>query len=386
MTKEKINITNKNDGEGEIRLEGDIWGWNAEYIADQIVNYKGKVINMRINSHGGSVMAAYSIISAMNSFYEKGGIIKTINEGRADSCAGWILAFGTRGYRQILQFAGMFFHQPAMEVDGEIVKITDLAEGSGDRKMLEKIYQDLIDIFCASCSITESRVRNIMDNDTDMNAQDAVNSGFADKMVRISNMPSVSNSATRAQLCNFYKVYNYKVAENNSTKQNKRKMKEVAKFLNLCEDAAEESVLNAVKKLKLQAEKATELEARNKSLSKDLETLKTSEIKNYVDSVIEADKSKEDQREDLINAAKGMSLEAFKNLFPVSQKVVNGPDISDGISENENSKRNEGGDKDIEKKAKEFFNMPENEKRKLKDSDYDKYTELCNAYQKHYIG
>ena len=84
----------------EILLIGEIGeeikGREVAYEIMYLNSIGAKVIKERINTVGGSILDAFSIVSAnITSECE----IHTINEGVADSAGGWILASGNKGKR-----------------------------------------------------------------------------------------------------------------------------------------------------------------------------------------------------------------------------------------------------------------------------------------------
>ena len=209
---QKIKIVNNRlDQVPEISLVGNIGMFDAMFISEGINNLilpgtemdpqPARRLRIMINSFGGSVMQAFSIVTAMQNFINAGGEIETVNAGRADSAASWIFALGTRGQRKIMQFAGVFVHPPVLE-DGTEIK--DLPPGDQQRDEMENVYQKLIGIIVATTGKDAATVRRLMDNNTDMTAEQAISNGFADTLVRVNNAPRIRNNINRSTLVDIY--------------------------------------------------------------------------------------------------------------------------------------------------------------------------------------
>lgn len=403
---QKIKIVNNRlDQVPEISLVGNIGTFDAEYISYQINNLPrpgteidpepARLLRMNINSFGGSVMQAFSIVTAMQNFMNSGGEIETVNAGRADSAASWIFAMGTRGRRKIMQFAGIFVHPPVLE-DGTEIK--DLPEGDDRRKEMENVYEKLIGIVVATTGRNASSVRRLMDNNTDMDSARAIREGFADEDIKVNNAPRVRNNVNRSTLVDIYNSVEYEIIDDKKThtklSQNKFRMSVLAGLLNLNAEASEdairqeiEKVLNQNKSLQSDLTNAkSELEkvkGERDQLKEEVGKVKDAEIVNYVDQLIKQDAGKKDQRDNLINMAKTGGLEAFKTLVPLKSpggEVKNGADISDGIEEDENGK---SGDQ-LKVNAEKFKNMTLDERLALQKKNYAEFRNMSEAYDNYY--
>ena len=374
--RKKVQVINSTrDGVPEIKLYGDIGEYDAENIAYALSSFEGDRVRICINSFGGYVKDAFTILAAMNAYMATGGIIETVNEGRADSCAGWIFSAGTRGQRKILQFAGMFFHAPLFE-DG--AKITDLPEGDESRTMLEDYFDKLINIFVSATGKAYKVIKTIMEVETELDADEAVKQGFADTKLMVDNVPRVKNSVSRKEFCNIVNSLEYVIKTPETGHKSIQNMKRIATLLNLNPEASEEAIRAQIEAI---TNKATEAKAENQRLTQALaietaaketaETalaeLQSSEVVNYVNTLIKEDATKESQKEFLVNMGKS-NFVAFKATFPVAQ-VVNGVDLNKGIDPS-------GGDK------KTFAQMSHTEREQLKVTNKAEYLTLLSAYEK----
>jgi ATP-dependent protease ClpP protease subunit len=384
MEKIKPNIVNNSkDGFTEIKLSGDIGRFDAYYISEQINKCETKKIRMSINSFGGNVLDAFEIVSAMVNFMNAGGIIETINCGRADSCAGWISACGSRGYRKVMQFAGGFFHAPMFE-DGTTLDM--LSESDPKKALLNEYFDRLINIFVNATGRTYNAVKTIMSNNTDMDSKQLVKEGFADEVLNVDNIPKLKNELSREQIVNFYDAAQYNVITNNSNSNqinsnSNSNMKKIASLLNLNPEASESAIegeiskaLSELKDLKntasaKEAEIVT-LKAEKSALQSEVANLKDAEVIAFVESLEIKD---ENEKAGALRLAK-VDFTAFKNLNVVKNKK--GAIIDKDIEPSGDAVEAEKTD------AKTFKNMSLADRSKLKNDNYSQYSKLAAAYDK----
>lgn len=410
-TLKKIDIKNNRlDNIPELNLRGNIDSFDAFFISDQISNLTkpgtdqpSKELRLNINSFGGSVMQAFTIVSAMQNFMNAGGEIETINEGRADSAASWIFALGTRGRRKMMQFAGVFVHPPVLE-DGTEIK--DLPVDDPQRKEMESVFDKLVNIFVATTGKEFNRIKRLMQNNTDMDANQALKEGFADVRIMVDNVPKIKNTVNRAALVEIYNSLEYEITGETTTTTNKIetpeppakpkfRMSVLAGLLNLNAEASQDAIRQEIEKVlnqnrsldsdlknaKSELEKVT---SERDTLKNKLSKLEDAEIVNYVDQVIKADATKKDQRDNLINMAKSGGLETFKTLVPVKKEIENGADISDGAEEEPNSTGTNGANTALKNKAEKFKALSYKDKQSLKISNYSEFSDLAEAYDQYY--
>jgi len=369
-----LYIKNINDV-SELALRGDIEGFDAQNIANEISNVKGKMIRIRINSGGGFVIWAYTIISAMQIFKNEGGIIETINEGRADSAAGWIFACGSKGRRFIMQFAKMFFHPP-MYQDGTTIE--QLPDGSDERNLLENNFTDLISIFEGCTGLSDSRIRNIMKDNTEMSANEAVSLSFADKIVEISNLKEIRENLTARQLITNVSTYEIQEVEN----QIHTDMKEIAKKLGLNPEASESAILSELDNVLNFRDEATgeitelkskvlEITDKKISLETEISNFKNAEALEFVNKNYPGKTALE--KEAIVNLFKADS-ETFKGLISGTPAHA---EIDKDVKEAESKDvKNE-----VTKDAAEFAGLTHGQRNELKNLDPNKYGRLMNAYE-----
>jgi len=126
------------------------------------------VINVRINSGGGSVIEGFSIFSAIRAMKTP---VNTITEGIAASIAGIIAMAGRK--RLISDFGRLMIHDPAF------------SNGKADdktQKVLDSIKASLITILTNNSLLDAGEIFNVMTEETWYTAEEAVAFGFMDEM------------------------------------------------------------------------------------------------------------------------------------------------------------------------------------------------------------
>lgn len=364
---------NRLDGIAEISLIGDIEDYNAIEVASLIRNCTSPELRLNINSFGGFVLSAYEILSAMVMYMNAGGIIHTVNNGRADSCAGWIAAAGTKGKRKVMSFASGFFHPP-MYSDG--TTINDLPEGSPERASLEDTFQKLRNIFTDATGIDDNVIADIMNRNTELNANDLVRYGFADGVNQVNNAPVINAGMKPNDVVNITQEFMNKT-------QKRVNMSKIANMLGLNPDATEDSVVSEVNRIKSECDslisekasmldKISDLEAKNDALSEKYSKLKDKEAVDYVDGLVKINANLSDDRDALIGMAK-QNLSLFKKLNPMDA-VVNPDTIDESIVEDKRA------DEQVAEDARKYANMSVGQRISLKNTDHAEWDKLKNAY------
>ena len=160
-------------------LDGEIRDVGADLVVAQLLFLDGqdteKDINLYINSPGGSVTAGLAIYDTMQ--YLKSDI-QTICLGQAASMAALILAAGTAGKRFILPSARVLIHQPWGGAHGQA---RDIGIQSKEIIRLKKLT---INYFAHHTGKDADRIAQDMERDFYLSAQDAVEYGVADAILK----------------------------------------------------------------------------------------------------------------------------------------------------------------------------------------------------------
>ena len=155
-----------------IDSNGDVVdGVDGERFAQELLFLQDKVklINVRINSIGGSVMEGMSIVNAIKNSQVP---IVTHNDFFAASIAALILAAGH--HRKSQDFAVTMIHNPANE-GGEL--------SGPDLRCLELFRQAILIILETSSILSSEQVEEFMNEETYLNSEEAKQFGFIDEIV-----------------------------------------------------------------------------------------------------------------------------------------------------------------------------------------------------------
>ena len=135
----------------------------------------GTDITMHIDSPGGSVKSGLSMVDVMDYI---GSDIRTINTGMAASMGSVLLGAGTKGKRGSLRFSRTMLHQSSGGAGGNIqdARITMLE--------WEKINDTLFDLLGNYCGKDRETVKNDATRDLWLGAQEALDYGIIDEIVK----------------------------------------------------------------------------------------------------------------------------------------------------------------------------------------------------------
>jgi ATP-dependent Clp protease protease subunit len=159
-------------------IDGEINDVTADLVVAQLLFLDGqdteKVINLYINSPGGSVTAGLAIYDTMQ--YVKSDV-QTICLGQAASMAALIVAAGAEGKRLVLPSSRMLIHQPWGGASGQA---RDIGIQSKEIVRLKKMT---IDYFALHTGKDSEQIAADMERDFYMSAHDAVAYGVADRIL-----------------------------------------------------------------------------------------------------------------------------------------------------------------------------------------------------------
>lgn len=131
-------------------------------------------INLYINSPGGSVYDGLAIYDTMNFV---GPDVATYGIGLQASMGAFLLSSGTKGKRHMLPNAKTMIHQPSSGTKGMITDMEiSLKEGLAVKDKLAEILQK-------NTGQKLSKIKDDMERDFWMTAQEAVDYGLIDKIV-----------------------------------------------------------------------------------------------------------------------------------------------------------------------------------------------------------
>ncbi len=162
-----------------IFLGEEVNSHTANVIVAQLLHlaYKNpdEDIKLYINSPGGSVYDGLAIYDTMNFIKPD---VQTIGIGLQASMGAFLLSAGAKGKRAILPNARVMIHQPSSGTRGKITdQEIDLKEGL---LLKEKLAQ----ILAKNSGQKIEKLKNDMERDYWMSAEEAVEYGLVDKIIK----------------------------------------------------------------------------------------------------------------------------------------------------------------------------------------------------------
>ena len=160
-------------------LDGEINDITADLVVAQLLFLDGqdteKDINLYINSPGGSVTAGFAIYDTIQHVRSD---VQTICLGQAASMGALILTAGTPGKRMVLPSSRVLIHQPWGGARGQARDIDIQA------KEIIRLKKMTIKYFAEHTGKTIEQIAADMERDFYMSAEDAVNYGVADSILK----------------------------------------------------------------------------------------------------------------------------------------------------------------------------------------------------------
>jgi len=160
-------------------LDGEIHDLSADLVVAQLLFLDGqeteKDINLYINSPGGSVTAGLAIYDTIQHLKSD---VQTICLGQAASMAALILTAGTAGKRMVLPSSRVLIHQPWGGAQGQARDI-----GIQSREII-RLKKMTIQYFADHTGKSIEQIAADMERDLYMSAQDAVDYGIADSILK----------------------------------------------------------------------------------------------------------------------------------------------------------------------------------------------------------
>lgn len=196
MKTNKFEIRNQGEDTAELLIYGivgDYWDeLDAADVVKAIRSIDAKNIVVKIHSEGGSVFAGLAIYNAL---MDHSARITVRIDALAASIASVVAMAG-----EVVEMPGnafMMIHNPWVMVVGDEQEVAKAAD------MLGKIKQSLMSVYNLKTGIENEQLSDMMDDETWLMAKEAVELGFADKIV---GTAPVENRAFFNQLKNFRKV------------------------------------------------------------------------------------------------------------------------------------------------------------------------------------
>ncbi len=162
----------------QVFVGGEVHDGMAQTIIAQLLYLEkenpSEDITMYVNSPGGSVSAGLGIIDTMN-FVKPD--INIVVMGMAASMGAMITTFGTKGKRFALPNARLMFHQPSGGARG---MASDIEIQYKEIQYLKGMLNQMV---ATNTGQPLDYVEKVMDRDTYMSAQQAIEFGAVDKII-----------------------------------------------------------------------------------------------------------------------------------------------------------------------------------------------------------
>lgn len=176
-------------GTTELLVYGDIRkkDWFDQLVGDDetrtgAFDFKQKLdeletdnLRVRINSYGGEVAEGLAIYSNLEEWSRKGGKLETIVDGFACSAASVIFMAGEK---RIVPKSGLLMIHNAWTI--AMGDSNDMRKAADD---IEKITQPSVEIYVTKTGLSEARVKEMMNVETWMTSNEALELGFATDVV-----------------------------------------------------------------------------------------------------------------------------------------------------------------------------------------------------------
>lgn len=204
MSKKYYQITTA-DRHGTLDIYGDITSW--PYRESDVVAYDVKrdidamdvdTIDVCINSYGGEVAEAVAIYTALKRHSAK---VHTFCDGFACSAASIIFCAGDE--RTMGELSFLMIHNAMSAGYGNAEKLRKVADD------VEKINTASITAYTAVSTLSEARIRELMDEETWLTAQEAVDYGFATDIMGATEEEKPTQSARQSMYDQMMKAREY---------------------------------------------------------------------------------------------------------------------------------------------------------------------------------
>lgn len=163
------------ENEADITIFGDItsWPWlnsdvSAYMLSKQIAELDVDVINVHLSSYGGEVAEGLAIYNSLKQHRAK---IKTYCDGFACSIASVIFMAGEE--RIMSNASLLMIHNPWTWTEGNAQELRKIADD------LDKMSQASVNAYMEHVSLKEDQVKELLDNETWLLPQEALDYGFA---------------------------------------------------------------------------------------------------------------------------------------------------------------------------------------------------------------
>ena len=193
MNKKFFQLT-QNNNEVDIQIYGDItsWDWyesdiSSYTLSKQIEGLECDVINVYINSYGGEVAEGLAIYNQLKRHKAK---VRTVCDGFACSAASVVFMAGDE--RVMSTASLLMIHNAWAKVSGNSKELRKQADD------LDKITQASINAYMQEVNITEEELKQMLDDETWITPQEAIEKGFITAIINEKEAEEVSQSVKKS--------------------------------------------------------------------------------------------------------------------------------------------------------------------------------------------
>ncbi|CAI2530142.1 ATP-dependent Clp protease proteolytic subunit precursor [Serratia ficaria] len=160
-------------------LNGEVNDEIAEMLCAQLLFLEAenpeRPINLYINSPGGAITSGFAIYDTMQYINAP---VHTLCMGTARSMGSFLLMAGAAGHRMALPNASLHVHQPLGGFQGQASDILIHAEE------MKRTKHRVIDLYAEHCGRRYEEIERALDRDRFMTADEAVEWGLVDRVLR----------------------------------------------------------------------------------------------------------------------------------------------------------------------------------------------------------
>ena len=172
-------LTNQDENNAELYIYGDItsYKWYEDEVcaydmAKELAQLGEKDLSVRINSYGGEVAQGLAIYNLLKNYK---GTVTTLCDGFACSAASVIFMAGTE--RKMPRSSLLMIHNAWTYAAGDSNTLRKAADD------IEKITQPSVEIYKSCSSLSEEQIKEMMDREEWITADEAHSYGFATEIV-----------------------------------------------------------------------------------------------------------------------------------------------------------------------------------------------------------
>jgi ATP-dependent Clp endopeptidase proteolytic subunit ClpP len=321
-----FNVIATGNGRASLMLYGEIGGEDG-VSPEQIVtemSYLSKeypMIDVHINSMGGEVFAGIAIFNALK---DSPSIVNIYVDGLAASIAGVIALCGKPLHMS--RFSRLMLHSVSGSCKGGARDMRECAD------LIEGLEGTLADMISQKCGMPSEEVKKSYFDGKDhwFTADEAARMGLCDDIYDMAGADSLGSAPTNEQIYQFVNLAENKHSPNNKDMEFIDKIKGIAPFKDLSEDA----ILAKVKSMSNEAAKVDGLQQQISTLKAENAELKKSATDAFLDQAVSEgriSKEQKDQYRKLMDVDAATTRELINSL-PKSAHQVNIQDVLNGAA------------------------------------------------------